>query len=246
MRIPALEGVIRRRVLVNFRVHPAIIQRELPAPFHPKLVEGWAIAGVCLIRLEKLRPKGLPACVGLSSDGAAHRVAVTWTEPSGGLREGVYILRRETDSALIMFAGGRLFPGEHHRAQFTAHEDGTCIDLRVSGRDGEADIWLRAKPAATLPTSSCFASIDAASAFFAAGSVGYSPVGAGSHVEGLELRTTSWDVDPLHVESVYSRYFADPFRFPRGTVEFDSALVMRNIAHEWHPLPGAPVQTCCS
>ena len=36
------------------------------------------------------------------------------------------------------------------------------------------------------------------------------------------------------IEKVYSSYFADEKRFPKGSVEFDHTLIMRNIAHEWH------------
>ena len=61
MRIPVIQGVIRRRLLVNYRVSPEAIARILPAPFRPKLQRGYAIAGICLIRLEQIRPRWLPA-----------------------------------------------------------------------------------------------------------------------------------------------------------------------------------------
>ena len=77
MRIPTVTGIIRRRLLINFRVEPEVIERLLPSPLEPKLHEGFAIAGLCLIRLEQVRPKGLPAIVGLASESAAHRIAVT-------------------------------------------------------------------------------------------------------------------------------------------------------------------------
>jgi hypothetical protein len=35
------------------------------------------------------------------------------------------------------------------------------------------------------------------------------------------------------VDHVYSSYFSDETRFPRHSVEFDHALIMRNTAHEW-------------
>ena len=38
----------------------------------------------------------------------------------------------------------------------------------------------------------------------------------------------------LRVDEVRSSYFSDPARFPRESVEFDCALVMRNVGHEWH------------
>ena len=41
---------------------------------------------------------------------------------------------------------------------------------------------------------------------------------------------------PLEVDSVESSFFADRNLFPCGSVEFDSAFVMREIAHEWHNL----------
>jgi hypothetical protein len=72
MRLPVIEGVIRRRILVNFRVDPQVIQNILPSRFRPKLHKGQAIAGICLIRLEDIRPKMLPQIVGLSSENAAY------------------------------------------------------------------------------------------------------------------------------------------------------------------------------
>ncbi|MCA1829108.1 MAG: DUF2071 domain-containing protein [Myxococcales bacterium] len=107
LSLPAIHGVIRRRILVNFRVDPSIMQRILPPPFRPKLLDGAAIAGICLIRLEQLRPRPLPAAIGLSSENAAHRVAVSWTTPSGDEQEGVYIPRRDTNSGFNVLAGGR-------------------------------------------------------------------------------------------------------------------------------------------
>jgi hypothetical protein len=76
MRFPRVHGTIRRRLLVNFRVAPDVIQRLLPAPFQPKLHHGRAIAGICLIRLEGIRPRRFPSMLGLSSENAAHRIAV--------------------------------------------------------------------------------------------------------------------------------------------------------------------------
>ena len=70
MRLPKVHGVIRRRLLVNFRVPPEIIQRQLPKPFVPKVHNGHAIAGICLIRLEDIRPKRFPRMLGLSSENA--------------------------------------------------------------------------------------------------------------------------------------------------------------------------------
>jgi hypothetical protein len=234
--MPTVRGVIRRRVLVNFRVDPGVVQRQLPKPFRPKLLDGEAIAGVCLIRLEGLRPRRLPAAVGLASENAAHRVAVEWDDADGRTRGGVYIPRRDSDSPVNRLLGGRLFPGEHHAARFAVREEAGAVDLAVRSVDGRVAVELRARPADALPSSSRFPSLAAASAFFEAGSDGYSDRRAGG-LEGLRLVTRAWRVEPLAVECVRSSYFADARLFPPGAVVFDCALLMRDVEHEWHALP---------
>ena len=88
MRIPKIRGLIDRRVLVNFRVDPEVLSRVCPSPFRPQIVEGFGIAGICLIRLKHLRPVRFPACLGIASENAAHRIAVQW-EANGGTQAGV-------------------------------------------------------------------------------------------------------------------------------------------------------------
>src|ERR1041384_6121900 len=78
--LPILNGEIDRRILVNYRCEPNIAARLLPAPLRPQLVNGWAMMGICLIRLTQIRPRGLPAWTGLSSENAAHRIAVEWDD----------------------------------------------------------------------------------------------------------------------------------------------------------------------
>ncbi len=119
MTAPDLRAVMERRLLVNYRVDPELLASLLPAPFRPALAGGYGVAGICLIRLGKLRPAGLPAVAGLRAEHAAHRVAVCWDSP-GGPVTGVYIPRRDTSSRLAALAGGRLFPGWQHLAQFRA------------------------------------------------------------------------------------------------------------------------------
>lgn len=233
MRLPVIQGVIRRRILVNFRVDPAVMQGQLPARFRPKLQQGHSIAGICLIRLESVRPRFIPQLLGFSSENAAHRVAVHWQTETGE-KEGVFIPRRDTGSAVNHLAGGRLFPGEHHRARFAVREGSSLIDLSMQSDDREVAVRIRGTLGGRFPGSSCFPSLAEASAFFEPGSVGYSVTSDTGRLDGIELRTHGWSVEPLQVDEVYSSYFSDETRFPRGSAVFDCALVMRNLGHEWH------------
>ena len=232
MRLPVIQGVIRRRILVNFRVDPDVMQAQLPSRFAPKLHGKYAIAGVCLIRLERIRPRLLPAFVGISSENAAHRVAVLW-ENNGEKKEGVFIPRRDTGSLINHFAGGRVFPGEHHRALFNVSEEGEDIEFRMQSLDGAVSVRVSGHVGGTMPSSSCFSTLEAASRFFEPGSLGYSVTRDAGRLDGIELQTKDWRVEPLQIKDVYSSYFADRSRFPPGSIEFDCALMMRNLEHEW-------------
>jgi hypothetical protein len=237
MTLPVITGIIRRRLLINFRADPEVTLRILPAGMRPKLHGSHAIVGICLIRLEQIRPKGLPAALGLSSENAAHRVAVEWTGADGLPTEGVFIPRRDTSSALNALAGGRLFPGEHHHARFSAQDDGRAVSLSMEPDDGDARVAVSGVVAETFPDSSCFRSVEEASDFFSPGCCGYSVTHDANRLDGIKLVTHRWQVRPFEVTDVHSEFFADKSRFPKGSITFDHGLVMRNIEHEWRSLP---------
>src|SRR5437870_7556174 len=153
MRLPILDGVIRRRVLVNYRVDPDLLARQLPAPFRPKLHDSAAVAGICLIRLEQIHPAFVPLRVGFASENAAHRIAVVWRD-EGGPHEGVFIPRRDTGSFVNHLAGGRLFPGEHHRATFDVATAGDSIDLYMQSRDGGVAVRAKGRGGGGRPSRS--------------------------------------------------------------------------------------------
>lgn len=231
-----MHGNIDRRMLINFRVKPERIAPMLPSFFRAKLVKDWAIAGICLIRLKDIRPKELGAAFGISSENAAHRIAMEWDE-NGATREGVFIPRRDTSSKLQSLVGGRIFPGVHHAADFMVEETGDDYRLRMKSRDDETQVRLHARKAKHLSPDSLFVSFDEASDFFARGSAGFSPTGEPNCCDGLELCTSGWQVEPLDVITVESSFFDDRTVFPIGTVEFECALLMQNISHEWQSLP---------
>lgn len=233
MKIPTVDGLIRRRVLANYRASPEIVARLLPLGMRPKLQGSFAMVGVCLIRLENVRPRGLPALVGISSENAAHRFAVEWTVADGSRREGVYVRRRDSDSLLNQMAGGRIFPGEHHAARFVVQDDGARVSISMTANDGLDHVSLEARPGTALPPGSCFESLQQSSAFYAAGSLGYSATSDPTRFDGLILETPQWSVAPLDMVSIRSSFFDDTAHFPRGSIEFDHALVMRNVPHSW-------------
>jgi hypothetical protein len=234
-----MSSVIERRLLVNYRVDPEIAAGLLPASLRPQQVGGWAVAGICLIRLGQVRPSWVPGGFGLRSENAAHRIAVEWDGPRG--REtGVYIPRRDSGSALNVLVGGRLFPGEHHRARFDVRETRQDLHVAYASRDGSTSVSVDVRTAENFQGSELFADLGVASEFFRQGSVGFSATRDGQRLDGLELGTGSWRVEPVDAHTVHSTFFDDPDRFPQGTATLDCALLMRDIPVAWSPLQSMP------
>jgi len=238
MKIPAITGMIRRRILLNYRVAPEVVRAILPARFRPKLVGEQAIAGICLIRLEGIRPKGLPAFIGISSENSAHRIAVEWEDDDGGTSEGVFVPRRDTDSRMNALAGGRIFPGVHHHSAFTVEDQDGRISLRIVAEDTDHPLVdLEVSETDEFPESSVFTSLGESSSFFEAGCIGYSSRPDSCDLDGLLLKVSDWRVSALRVHRVQSAFYDDPSIFPASSIHLDHALLMRDIPHEWHSEP---------
>ncbi|MFF0751833.1 DUF2071 domain-containing protein [Streptomyces sp. NPDC004267] len=233
---PRLSSVVERRLLVNYRVAPDAAARLLPGPLRPQLVNGHAVAGICLLRLGSVRPTWAPKTVGLRSENAAHRIAVEWDGPDG-VETGVYIPRRDTASRINTWAGGRLFPGEHGRADFEVHETPDRMRVALATRDGDTRVDVTVEQTDALRGSELFADLAEASRFFQDGSKGFSATGSGRHLDGMELRTDAWHVEAGRVRSAASSFFDDPDRFPPGSATLDCALIMRDVPVSWRPLP---------
>ncbi|MGE3164023.1 MAG: DUF2071 domain-containing protein [Planctomycetota bacterium] len=240
MRLPRLSGTIERRILLNFRIRPEFVARLLPAPFAPVTVRDWAIGGICLIRLARVRPALVPGFMGMRSENCAHRFAVQWRE-GATTRRGVYITRRDSNQWLNAVAGGRLFPGVQHWARFQVDETSSSWAVRVESTNPPMQVAVAVHLCPTLNQDSVFSSLSEASSFFRASADGYSPSHAPGRFDGMHLQCDDWNVEALRVERAESTFFEDPHYFPRGSVQLDCALLMRDLRHQWLGL----ADVCC-
>jgi hypothetical protein len=233
MRAPTVNATLERRILVNFRVEPEVLRALLPPLFRPVVVGGSGIAGICLIRLGHVRPAGVPAALGVTTENAAHRVAVEW-ETADGPVTGVYIPRRDTSSWLTAAVGGRLFPGWHHRARFRVEESEGCYRVEMASTDGQVDVVVAAHRDARVMPGSVFDTVEDASAFFRCAPVGYSATPEQGVFDGVALTADGWGIAPLHLNEVRSSFFD---ALPPGSAVPDSAFLMAGLATTWRPQP---------
>ena len=240
-----IDAVIERHLLLNYRAAPEAVARLLPAPFRPQLRGGYAVVGLSLLRLARSRPAGVPGAVGLGSENAAHRFAVSWDGPDGP-HDAVYVPRRDSTSRLTVGFGGRLFPGVHHRAAFDVAERPDRLRVAYATKDGSTAVDVEVRVADRLTGSVLFDTTDQASEFFRLGSADYSTGREQGQLQGMEIAAPAWQIDPCIIDRAASSFYDDRAVFPAGAIQLDSALVMRKVPVRWTALeplavrPGLP------
>jgi hypothetical protein len=235
MRTPIFCGVIKRRFLLNYRADPKVVDRLLPAPFHPKLYHGYAIVGICLVRLESIRPRGLPAWLGVNSENAVHRIASERIDSNGLSREGAFVVRRDTDLWLSTILRGKLFAGNCHQARFAIEESVGHVEFACRSLDGTTQVSFSGDDAVQLPASSCFKSLQ--EDFFRCVDVGSAHSEDSQILEEIAVEAKEWKIRPFRINRVSSSFFDNKEHFPVGSIEFDHALVMRDAAQAWNLEP---------
>ena len=95
----------------------------------------------------------------------------------------------------------------------------------------KTSLSIKAKETNSWNTESVFENLECVSEFFENGSIGYSP--DKNNFDGLELKAYKWKISLLEVENVKSSFFENESIFPKGSVKFDNALLMKDIEHEW-------------
>ena len=232
MELPVLNGIIDRRILINYRIKPEVVKSLLPPHVEPLVINGYASGGICLLRLKSIGVKYSPSFLRITSENAAHRFLITYRKDDQIIK-GVYIPRRDTDSKLNVLLAGKLFSWPHYPAIFQVEEGNDRYSVNMKSRDGKTELKVDAELDHNFPTNSMFDSIEHASSCFQSCPVGVSPSTNPKRFKTIQLKTRTWNVKPLQVRSLKSSFFEDQFIFPNNTIEFDNALLMERIEHEW-------------
>lgn len=239
MKPPPFKGIIDRRILINYKVENNVLRRLLPSPFSPRLINGYGIAGVCLIRRKQLKINSFPSWMSVNTETALYRIAVTW-EQYGKQHTGSYVLRKETDSLMQIFANSRWSDDSQNWARFHVKEEKRSqqdvYEINCFSKDGTS-LAITANTALRFPQESVLKTLDTASCFFEDESHYISPKYQTSVFNCLSETTLNWKMSPLSVGALQSDFFENKQLFPKGSIYFDHALLMKNVRHFRNQLP---------
>lgn len=230
---PDVVGRIERRVLLDHSVAAAVAAHHLPPDLAPRLLDGRAVVGVCLIRLAEVRPAGLPAALGRTVEAAAHRISVVDADGE----PGVFVPRRDTASRLAVLAGGRVWPGVHRRAGFAVARTSCSLRIEVAGQDGttvSVEVDRDDRRGTTLGDP------DATSAFHAVERTAWSP-GRDGALETAVMDCAPWAARPVGVTAASSSWLDDGDSFPPGSARLAGALLMEDVDLRWSAGASVPM-----
>lgn len=222
LHIKEVSGKISRRILVGYSFEPEVIQPLLPQGMTPRLIDGKAVVGLCLIRFAYMRPTWFPLPLGVSPESAAHRIGIQWETKQGDIENGVYVAEHHTNSTIVNNIGGNFFPGVQQLARFKVEETPEQISLRM--REMNREVTVDIKPSEEW-NSKLFSNIEEAADFYKPPK-GWSRTLNGQQIEGVEMRTSKWNYENWKPNQINTTFFD---QFPENSYEYDHTIVMRNL-----------------
>lgn len=207
---------IRSRVLVFYRVEPAVLAALLPAGVRPRVLAGCGVASLCYTRLGPVQSRWLPRGFGSVTDHLAYRVCAWFDD-----EPGAFVVRRETSSWLGARCGEKLLRNDHRRAHFAVDESAFGFSLQVV-HEQRAELTLRAELAGTS-SSALFGTVHDLERWLADESVVRPHDVIMPEADAVLSDGSSFAPEPLSVFELRSSFFDDPRIFPRGAAVRDGA-----------------------
>jgi hypothetical protein len=234
----AVKAFFRHSLVLTYALRPEALETLLPEGLALDTWRGFGFLAIAMVQTEGLRPGFLPAAMGRDFFLSGYRIFSRLKNGPGGgagAKRGLRILRSDTDSRLMAWAGNLL---THYncrlcRAELEEREDETW--WRITTPNAEADLEVTARirtGQAALPAGSPFATLSEARRF--AGPLPYTfdyEAETRSIIE-IQTRRQRWDPQPVEVE-VRRNSFLEREPFASGEPVLANAFYVRDVPYGW-------------
>jgi hypothetical protein len=202
-----MRGRLERCWLFAYQTPVEEARALLPAELEPVTFGGRAFWSVVVCRASRMRPKGIPAFLGISYWHVAYRLYARFIPAGGKALEGLYFLRSDCDSPLIATVGNWLTEFRFHTAEVRHLEQEEKVLLEVSRTDAPGCAVLKRNVSPRLPRDSAFASLEEAAVRLKYSPAGFSVTQPG-YVDVLSISRdeTAWQSRVVLVESADWQY----------------------------------------
>jgi hypothetical protein len=190
---------------------------------------------IALVATSHLRPSFLPKALGLDFFLSGYRIFTRLGSSSSALR-GLYILRSDTDKALMYRAGNMFTHYKYSLCQAVCENDGPELRIATTTANKEADLSVRAQLnslPAPLPEKSPFADLHDARRF--AGPLPYTfdyepQTNSIIAVRGVREH---WEPQPVQVSIEQAPAFFSRPPFNEVQPVLANAFYLQNVPYRW-------------
>jgi len=228
-----MRTAFRHCFLVNFALRPDILASRLPDHVRPDVHDGWSYLSIVIAKMERMRPAFLPRVFGITYSQVVYRAVVLCAR-----ERGVYFLRSDADSALMVLAGNALtfFRFHHADATWSFAPGITRFSLRprlgdAAGIDAEYDL---ADAKNQMPSTSRFATLDHAQSFLTELYVAFGTKRRDGTVNAVRIQRNDWR--SMIVRDLVGSYEAmkSGVLFGPDQAELDSIFYVERLDYQWH------------
>ena len=212
-----MTGRLEDCALLNFRTPAATVRHLVPDELELVTRGDHAFWNVVTCRVRAMRPRHLPAAVGVTYHHVAYRLRVQAMTDRADLTRGLYFIRSDADAALLGAVGNRTTDFRFHRADIELQADAHAHVTRITTADGRGDATFELgadlPPAGPRGPGSCFATHLDAKEWLKYEPLAFAP-GGPPHARHLRLAEvhrdeTQWSERAVELTRFRSRVFDD-------------------------------------
>jgi hypothetical protein len=246
----AVKAFFRHSLVLTYALEPAVLEPLLAEGLALDTWRGWGFLAIALVETEGLRPAFMPEAVGRDFFLSGYRIFTRLGHeaesnpgsshgpncgPNSGSKRGLRILRSDTDSKLMAWAGNRLTHYNYRLCQVAREQSAGEITWRITTKNAEADLDVTARiggaPAA-LPAGSPFANEAEARRFAGPLPYTFDYERETNSIIAIHALRQRWNPRPVEVEVRQNTFLErEPFRSARPILA--NAFYVSDVPYCW-------------
>ena len=230
----AVKAFFRHSLVLTYALRPEALEPMLPEGLTLDSWHGRGFLAIALVQTEGLRPGFLPAAMGRDFFLSGYRI-FTRLKGGTGAKRGLRILRSDTDSPLMAWAGNSLTHYNYRLCHVDFEEHEGANTWRITTPDAEADLEVRARIGSgevALPVGSPFVTLAEARRFAGPLPYTFDYEAETRSIIAIHALRQRWDPQPVEVE-VRRNSFLEHEPFASGEPVLANAFYVCGVPYCW-------------
>jgi uncharacterized protein YqjF (DUF2071 family) len=230
----AVKAFFRHSLVLTYALRPEVLEPLLPEGLALDTWGGCGFVAIALVQTEGLRPGFLPLVMGRDFFLSGYRI-FTRLKSGAGAKRGLQILRSDTDSRLMVWAGNRLTHYNYQLCRVAFEECEDAIAWQITTPNAGADLEVTARIGrhrTELPVGSPFATLAEARRFAGPLPYTFDYEAETRSIIAIHALRQRWDPQPVEVE-VRRNTFLEREPFASGKPMLANAFYVRDMPYCW-------------